>query len=166
MDNRLNIFQSGNNYTIPNEAVRVRIIANSNSPEDQGIKLRVKDEIINFIYPKVKDIKDYQVARRVIYDHMDEIENIISNVLQDQDFSVDYGIAYFPSKNYQGLTYPEGTYESVYIVIGEGKGDNWWCVLFPPLCLIDVAVDGEFDRNADIKYEFLIIKKLKNLLGL
>ncbi len=170
MNNKINFAQSKTTH-IPEEAIRLRIIANSNDPKDQEIKLKVRDEVLNTISPLVKDIDDPYEARIIIYNSLDQLETAIDKVLSDNDedinYYVNYGTTYFPDKVYQDKLYPAGKYESVYIVLGEGRGDNWWCVLFPPLCLIDLATNnGEYPtEGTDVEYSFLIVEKIKEILG-
>ena len=77
----------------------------------------------------------------------------------DKDFVVHFGDNYFPEKEYKGVHYEEGDYESLVVTIGEGKGDNWWCVLFPPLCLLE-AEENETD---DVEYQFFVMKMLDKI---
>ncbi|QVK18119.1 stage II sporulation protein R [Mycoplasmatota bacterium] len=170
MNDKINFAQSKSS-NIPEEAIRLRIIANSNDSFDQEIKLKVRDEVIQTISPLVKDINDPYEARLVIYDNLEEIKSTVANVLSenevDTNYYVDYGVTYFPKKVYNNKLYPAGKYEAVYIVLGEGEGDNWWCVLFPPLCLVDLATNnGDYPtEDTNISYSFLIVEKIKELLG-
>lgn len=170
MQNKTNFAKSSSN-TIPEDAIRLRILANSDEEVDQSIKEEVRDEVINIIYSKVEEVDDIEQARLIIYDCIEEIEQAVENVLTHHDldtqYYVDYGLTNFPGKVYNNKLYPAGRYEAVYIVLGEGKGENWWCVLFPPLCLIDVSIENgtDIDENTEVKYDFLIIKKIKELFG-
>jgi len=170
MNNKIDFVQSKNS-DIPEEAIRLRIIANSNDSKDQEIKIKVRDEVIKVISPLVKDIDDPYEARLVIYNSIGEISTVIENVLMENEvelnYYVDYGTTYFPEKVYNSKLYPAGKYESVYIVLGEGEGDNWWCVLFPPLCLVDLATSNGNHPTEDtnIEYSFLIVEKIKEILG-
>ncbi|HEY8364103.1 MAG TPA: stage II sporulation protein R [Haloplasmataceae bacterium] len=167
MNNKINFAQPINS-SIPEEAIRLRIVANSNSEFDQNLKLQVRDKVIEVITPIIKDITDPNEARLEIYHHMDDVKEAVECVLQENgiemDYYAEYGITYFPEKVYNNKLYPAGKYESVYIKLGEGEGDNWWCVLFPSLCLVDLATNGG-NVDTEIKYSFLIVEKIKELFG-
>jgi stage II sporulation protein R len=129
------------NLRIPNDALRIRVIPNSNDEEDQLIKNKVKVKMQNIMYNLLKDAKSTEDARKIINDNLDNIDNEVGTLLltegYNQKYNINYGYNYFPEKNYKGVTYEEGYYESLVIKLGSGKGDNWWCVLYPPLCLIE-----------------------------
>ena len=131
----------GSALIIPNEAIRLRVLANSNSKEDQELKLKVRDELQLYMYELLKDTKGIDQAREKIKQNLDQIEDCVNRTLQKYDsaikFQVDFGLNYFPDKEYKSVVYPAGEYESVFVTLGEGNGNNWWCVLFPPLCLME-----------------------------
>lgn len=131
----------GSALIIPNEAIRLRVLANSNSKEDQELKLKVRDELQLYMYELLKDTKGIDQAREKIKQNLDQIEDCVNRTLEKYDsaikFQVDFGLNYFPDKEYKGVVYPGGEYESVLVTLGEGNGNNWWCVLFPPLCLME-----------------------------
>ena len=131
----------GSALIIPNEAIRLRVLANSNSKEDQELKLKVRDELQLYMYELLKDTKGIDQAREKIKQNLDQIEDCVNRTLQKYDsaikFQVDFGLNYFPDKEYKNVVYPAGEYESVLVTLGEGNGNNWWCVLFPPLCLME-----------------------------
>ncbi len=132
---------------IPDDAIRLRILAHSDDEKDQEIKHLVRDKVSEQISEWVAHMTDIDDARALIQERLPEIEQIVATVLQEenvdnQNFDVDYGDnVTFPTKIYDTYLYPAGEYEAVLITIGEGKGSNWWCVLFPPLCFVDFA-DG------------------------
>lgn len=143
--------------TIPDEAIRLRILANSDSDRDQYIKNVVRDEVNEYIHHLVQHIDDIDVGRKMIAMSVPEIEKIATKTLKnygiEQTVAVEYGtnIA-FPLKVYDNYVYPAGEYEAVLITIGEGKGANWWCVLFPPLCFLDFSngtVVSEFEEDEE-----------------
>lgn len=148
---------------IPNEALRIRILANSNSDYDQQIKNNVKVEIQDYVYNLLKDTTDIEEARKIINSKLDNISSLTNMSLKKQNYnlpySVNFGYNYFPEKVYKGITYDAGYYESLLITLGSGKGNNWWCVLFPPLCLL------EAEESTEIEYTTLVgelLKKYKN----
>ncbi len=135
---------------IPNESIRVRVIANSNSEYDQNIKYKVTDVVKEDISKLISDKDNINTFRNKIVSNIDIFNLHINNVLNKNNynlpFNINYGLNYFPKKEFKGITYNEGYYESLVVTLGEGKGDNWWCVLFPPLCLI------EAEESTDVEY--------------
>lgn len=135
------------NIIIPTSSIRYRIIANSNETKDQMLKLNIKDKLNKEIMPLLEEAKSLEESRNLIKNNLENIENIVSKYTDD--FSVSYGKNYFPKKTYKGINYNEGLYESLVISLGEGLGDNWWCVLYPPLCLVD-------EKATDLEYTTLV----------
>ncbi|NBI30638.1 stage II sporulation protein R [Chengkuizengella marina] len=139
--------------TIPEESIRLRILANSDSARDQWIKGEIRNEIVNYMNDWV--IKPNQItdARAMVMSHMNQIEALVGKVLQDNGFgesySVELGEFDFPTKMYGNKVYPAGVYEALRVIVGEGQGQNWWCVLFPPLCFVDVTT-GEAITQEDV----------------
>lgn len=128
---------------IPDEAIRLRILANSDKEADQSVKRLIRDEVNADITEWVKDLTSLDEARKVIQSHLGDIEATAREVVKEngleQSVSVDFGQAEFPTKLYGQYLYPAGEYEAVIITLGEGEGANWWCVLFPPLCFLDFS---------------------------
>lgn len=122
---------------IKDESIRLRILANSNTIEDQRIKMEVAKSVQKELYELLKDTKDVKEARTRILDNLETIKKEVETTLQNNDTSlnyrVNYGKNYFPSKNYKGINYNAGEYESLLVSLNQGKGDNWWCILFPSL---------------------------------
>ena len=147
-------FNKNEVVTIPNEAIRFRVLANSNSLEDQNIKKNISDKMKYELYNKLKDTKNINEARSVINDNMDDFDTLLKNEMKNKPYSytIDYGIHTFPKKEYKGAVYKEGNYESLLVTLGKGEGDNFWCVLFPPLCITEVE---ETNKN-DVEYKFFI----------
>jgi len=129
---------------IPNTAIRFRIIANSDSEEDQTLKYKIKDEIEPTLINNIYDASTIEEARNHIKAHIPEIEQKINSYTDD--YNINFGNNYFPEKVYKDVVYPEGEYESLVITLGNGLGENWWCVLFPPLCLLE-AEESEVDNT-------------------
>lgn len=131
---------------VPDDALRIRVIPNSNADRDQKIKQKIKSEIQMTIYDLLKDAKDTGEARKIINDNLDNIDNDVKKLLIKENYNlgynINYGYNYFPPKTYNGITYDEGYYESLVVKLGKGEGDNWWCVLYPPLCLIEEDNDN------------------------
>lgn len=143
-----------NNFKIPEESIRVRVIANSNSEYDQNIKMKVKDIVSNDMSKLLKNTKNITDARNIINNNINYLDNDIYKYLSRINYSLDYkinfGYNYFPKKVYKGIEYNEGMYESLVVTLGEGKGNNWWCVLFPPVCMI------EAEESTDLEYTTLV----------
>ena len=148
------VYQKEEEIIIPGDAIRVRIIANSNSIEDVYKKMKLKEEIKSDLFNIVSESKSNQEARVQILNNINNIERIVKN--KTDNFKIDYGLNYFPKKIYKGVVYPEGEYDSLVITLGQGLGENWWCVLYPPLCLIN---DNE--QTNDVEYK-LLVKELLN----
>lgn len=150
------------NIEIPEDAIRIRVVPNSNSDYDQKIKGKVRDELQTSMYNLLKDTKNSADAREVIEKNLDSIKNNVENVLErekyNKNYDVNFGLNYFPEKEYKGVKYEEGYYESLLVTLGEGKGDNWWCVLFPPLCLI------EAEESTDVEYKSIVKEILDKYL--
>lgn len=142
---------------IPNDAIRLRILANSDSSEDQAVKRLVRDEVNKEITKWVSDLTSKEEARKVIKSGIPEIQKIAEEVLAEENVNqtvkVEFGKVDFPTKLYGQFLYPAGQYEAILITLGEGTGANWWCVLFPPLCFLDfssgVAVSEGFDEKEE-----------------
>lgn len=121
--------------------LRLHVIANSNSLEDQRIKREVRNEIIKKTSQLFVSLKDPLDAKGVVQENSSLIRKIINEKLrsykQTYNVSLELGKFNFPTRNYGGVTLAAGEYEALRVVIGEGKGENWWCVLFPPLCFVD-----------------------------
>lgn len=141
---------------IPNEAIRLRILANSDSESDQQVKRQVRDAVNEQITEWVQDLTSLEEARTVIQSNLPEIQRIAEQVVAEQNKSqlvkAKFDRVQFPTKLYGQFLYPAGEYEAILITLGEGKGANWWCVLFPPLCFLDfsngVAVSEGFEEDA------------------
>lgn len=159
--------EAGIDYqVIPDEAIRLRILADSNDGEDQRIKRKVRDQVNAEITEWVKDLTSVESARQLIEARLPELEVIVEETLKAEgersSYTVDYGEnVQFPTKLYGSYIYPAGEYEAVLITLGRGTGDNWWCVLFPPLCFLDFsngtsvaeAEETPSDNEEDVKEE-------------
>ena len=135
---------------IPSTAIRLRVIPNSNSYLDQNMKNKVKNYLEENTYQLLKDTDNIEEARNLIIENIpiieDNIDNLFAQNNYDMDYEINYGYNYFPDKEYRGIKYDEGYYESIVISIGKAEGDNWWCVLFPNLCLVDL------NEKDDVEY--------------
>ena len=147
---------------IPDDALRIRIIPNSNSEFDQNVKKKVKDKLEVTMYDLLKDASSTEEAREIIEDNLVLVNKDVEKVLNEENFDlgyeVNYGYNYFPEKEYKGVKYAEGYYESLLVTLGKGEGDNWWCVLFPPLCLIE-GQEGE-----EVEYKSIVAEIIEKYL--
>ncbi len=146
-------------FLIPDDAIRFRIIANSDSKEDQDLKINIKNNVEKEIYKLIGNAENIDDVRKLITNNIDKIDNVMKKY--NVSYDINYGNNYFPEKEYKGISYKEGNYESLVITLGNGLGHNWWCVLFPPLCLLD-----EQENLDNAEYELyaskLINKFVKN----
>ena len=153
--------QKEDEVIIPDSAIRLRVIPNSNSSLDQSMKGKVKDYLENNTYKLLKNENNIDEARRIIKENIPDIEENIDKIFKENNYDmkyiIDYGKNYFPEKEYRGIKYPEGFYESIVISIGKAEGDNWWCVLFPNLCLADL------ENEDDIEYKSWISETLNKI---
>ncbi|MGR3766147.1 stage II sporulation protein R [Rossellomorea sp. NS-SX7] len=128
---------------IPQEAIRLRILANSDLEKDQNVKRLVRDEVNKEITEWVGSLTSQEEAKNIIKAGLPELQQIAEDVVAaqglDQSVSIDFGKVQFPTKLYGQYLYPAGEYEAVLITLGKGEGANWWCVLYPPLCFLDFS---------------------------
>jgi stage II sporulation protein R len=137
----------------PDELIRFHVLANSDSEEDQALKRAVRDAILEEVSPRLAASKSLEESRQILKGMRTEIEQIGQEVVlawgKTYEVKTDYGYFTFPTKSYGSLVLPAGEYEAVRVLIGKAEGSNWWCVLFPPLCFVDidhstaVQVDGK-----------------------
>ncbi|MWC27269.1 stage II sporulation protein R [Paenibacillus sp. MMS18-CY102] len=136
---------------IPEQSIRLRILANSDNPVDQAVKRHVRDAVVKAMNGWVAGPSTIEAARQTIRLHMGEIEAIVAHELEirgfDYGFKAELAVVPFPTKMYGSRVYPAGDYEALRITLGDGAGQNWWCVLFPPLCFVDAA-SGEAEPVA------------------
>lgn len=128
------VYSEGVNENLKNGVVRLHIIANSDSDEDQEVKIKVRDAVLE------------EVRTNGFPENTAEVKKTADEVLKTNGFTysseIYTGIFYFPEKEYKDTVFPNGEYNAVRVVLGDGKGKNWWCVMYPPLCF-DEEIDGE-----------------------
>ena len=141
---------------IPNEAIRIRVIGNSDSEYDQEKKNEIRKEVQLYMQELLKDAKNVNEARTIINENMSNlnknIDNYLTQIDYNKDYTINFGLNYFPEKEYKGIKYKEGLYESLLITLGKGEGKNWWCVLFPPICLLE----AEETEQDEIEYKSFV----------
>ena len=145
----INIYKQADTISIiPDSSIRLRVIPNSNDSLDVNIKEQVKKYLEKDVYKLTKDSDSIEEARNIISSNIPYIEENINTIFLQNNynlpFKVNYGDNFFPEKTYQGITYEEGMYESLAIYIGDAKGDNFWCVLFPNYCLVDTENNNNY----------------------
>ena len=134
-------------YTIPKDSIRFRVIANSNDYNDQELKKTIVENLKSNLIDTNKSTNIVE-TRKYIKENIPLFTKTVENTLKSNEkFHINYGKNYFPEKTYNNEVYPEGEYESLVVTLGEGKGDNFWCVLFPPLC---------FEEKEDYQYKSFI----------
>ena len=142
--------------------LRLHIRANSNSVIDQDIKYKIKDEMVEFLSPHLSNVKSKEDAIKVINNYSMAVESICIDLLNKEGFNyaVNVKIAneYFPTRTYSNTTLESGYYDAVIIELGEAKGDNWWCVMYPPLCFVN-----KNENTNQIKYKSIICEWFNKL---
>ena len=170
---------------------RLHIIANSDSSADQELKLKVRDNIINYMNTLIKNSSNKNEVVSIINNHLDSFKEIALNTIKgngyNYDVNIEIGNFHFPTKSYGDISFPAGNYDALKIEIGDAIGQNWWCVLFPPLCFVnsstgivpedsktilkeninsesyEIISEGNKSKNtSDIKIKFKIIEFLNN----
>lgn len=165
---------------IVNEIIRFHVIANSDSDEDQNLKLKVRDKVIEFVSSSLKACESLDDARNFLISNKSEIESIAKSVVDENGYSYNVTSTLsrenFPDKVYGDVVFPQGEYEAYRILIGEAKGQNWWCVMFPPLCFVDGTKevvdskevintlennnDGDEGKENKIKFKFKLFEMI------
>ena len=173
---------------ISNSVFRLHVIANSDSEDDQSLKYKVRDKVIEYMNEIAKDCTSKAEVINLAYKYQDKFKQIAENVIRqngyDYDVNIKIGNFEFPTKYYGDISLPAGYYDALRIEIGEAKGQNWWCVMFPPLCFVDVTSgivpdeskkimqdnlgDEEYrlisdNESTDIKFKFSIVEFFKNI---
>lgn len=144
------------------EVLRIHIRANSNGEEDQTVKLAVRDALTGYLTEVLANCRTKADAEEVLHASREEMDGIAESVLAENGFGygarVVFSHEHFPEKTYGDYTFPEGEYDAMLVLLGEGAGDNWWCVAFPPLCF--VPGDGE-----NVVYKSWVKEKLNEIFG-
>lgn len=173
---------------IANSVFRLHVIANSDEKEDQELKLKVRDNVLSYMNKICENVTTKEDAILIANEHIDEFKEIALNTIHENgyDYSVNVRIGNFsfPTKTYGDISLPAGLYDALRIEIGEAKGQNWWCVMFPPLCFVDVSSgivpddsketmkdnlsDEEFslisdNEDSNVKFKFKLIEWFQNV---
>lgn len=167
---------------ISEDVFRLHILANSDSEEDQSLKLKVRDEVLEYTEDLFNLASSKEEAEKIISDNLQSISNVAYCTLLENgyDYTVTAEITnmYFATRYYEGFTLPSGMYDALRITIGEGGGHNWWCVMYPSICISsaqekddkakEVLDDGEYDivRNEQYQYKFKIVEMFEKFCSL
>ncbi len=139
---------------IANSVFRLHVIANSDSKEDQDLKYIVRDNLLSYMNSICKDCKSKQEAISIVEENKNKFEEIATNTIKENGYSysvkINIGNFEFPTKNYGDISLPAGYYDALRVEIGEAKGQNWWCVMFPPLCFVDISSGIVPDESKDV----------------
>lgn len=140
---RLNSYTESVNNGLASNLIRLHVVANSDSPGDQDLKHNVRDAVLSYMNSQIKNSQDIEETRAILLGRLDEIATIAQNTIRNQGYEYEVKVRLgnypFPTKVYGDINLPAGNYEALRVVIGDGVGSNWWCVLFPPLCFVDVT---------------------------
>ena len=127
-----------NSTTEDVQYLRIHIRANSNSVEDQNVKYKVKDNIVEALIPLLREITSFDEAKEVVASNFSLIESVANKTLQENGFTysskANISNEYFPTRTYENITLQEGYYDALILNLGSGQGDNWWCIVFPAFC--------------------------------
>ncbi|KUG05192.1 stage ii sporulation protein required for processing of pro-sigma-e (spoiir) [hydrocarbon metagenome] len=149
-----------------NESVlRLHVIANSDSVNDQALKIAVKNEVVALLNTEFAEQQDVEQARQLAVRNIPRIQELAEKVIEDQgyDYSVQVKVGeyMFPTKSYGNLVFPQGEYKALRIIIGDGVGKNWWCVLFPPLCMVSDSDKGlSFEKQEEAQVSLKCLELL------
>lgn len=149
--------------------IRLHVIANSNTVDDQALKLKVRDAVIAYMDDQ-KELTTVDETRDFLKSDLRRLETIANGIIAAEGYNysakADIGVRYIPEKTYGDITFPAGNYEALNITLGKGDGENWWCVLFPPLCLLEEGTDASRDLPDDLteNQRLQLRWKLKELL--
>lgn len=151
----LNAYSDNVMTDLKNNIVRLHVVASSDNTDDQALKLKVRDSIVAYTNEVLADCDNSGDAYDTLNENISEIEKIAKDTVVKEGYDYDVkamlGIFEFPTKDYGNIILPNGEYTSLKIIIGEGEGQNWWCVLFPPLCFVNANVDDKISSTGEKK---------------
>lgn len=153
---------------IASNIIRFHVRAESDSKEDQWLKLQVKEAVLAYISPVLSKSQSVDESRQLLYNESENIRNVAAATLRslgdESDVNVYFENCYFPMKTYGDMTFPPGEYEAFRVDIGEAQGKNWWCVLYPPLCFVD-AVYGEVPEESKEELKGVLTEEEYSILS-
>lgn len=140
------VYEDIRGTSLSEDVLRLHVIANSDDPSDQQLKLEVKDQVVAQMRELLADACSAEEAREIAIREVPAIKNNAEQTIASRGYDypveVEVGLHEFPTKSYGNLVFPAGEYQAVRVIIGEGQGKNWWCVLFPPLCMVSSSDQG------------------------
>lgn len=139
----------GRQRDISSSLVRLHVIAASDETAEQELKLRVRDNVLEYLTPVLDKAESPEEAQRIINGELTSIKAAAEACAGGRSVSVTLGQEYYPTREYEGFTLPAGQYQSLRVILGEGKGHNWWCVVFPPLCVSAVEQNKALDAMSE-----------------
>ena len=131
---------------LASQVVRLHVIAASDAGEEQAVKLDVRDAVLAYLEPRLEDAETSAEAGEIISESLDGIAEAAAGAAQGRSVSVRLGEEYYPTREYETFSLPAGRYQSLRVTLGEGEGRNWWCVIFPPLCLTAAQAEAAFEE--------------------
>lgn len=144
-----------------NDYIRIHILANSNLEIDQNVKYEIKDKIIAYLLPYISLCETREDFVAILNNSIDGVENVANKVLKEKNFAYKANVVFceenFPTREYDSLVLESGLYDAIIVNLGEAKGDNWWCVVYPPLCFVS-------NCSSDVMYKSRILEILKMIL--
>lgn len=153
---------------IAEQIIRLHVIANSDTDEDQELKMKVKETIVTYLRGEMQDATSVDEARQAIREHLPEIEEIAAEKMRAEGYEYSaeatLGESYFPVKEYGDLTFPAGNYEALRVKLGDSAGHNWWCVMYPSLCFVDSTYQVVPDTSKERLKESLTSEEYNSLL--
>ncbi len=153
----ISVFPTEEDYRVYDHTLRLHILANSDSREDQDVKIAVRDLVLDKFGGELSEADAIDSALLITEDMLFEIENTIEKFLRESgcDFGAEVSLSkeWYETREYSGFTLPRGYYSSLVITLGEGKGQNWWCIMFPPLCR-DLATEGGGEEVQEDSYDY------------
>lgn len=141
--------------SVSSKLVRLHVVAVSDDGLEQAIKLRVRDAVLEYLEAELAGVNNAEEAKAVISADMDGIARAAASAAAGREVTVSLGRENYPTREYEGMTLPAGSYDSLQVVLGAGKGHNWWCVVFPPLCLS--AAEGERLQSVMGQEDFALV---------
>lgn len=149
------VWAQARQQSISANLVRLHVIAASDEQAEQELKLQVRDAVLQYLEPKLRDVKSAAHAREIIAAELEGIGQAAAAVSQGRSVTVSLGEERYPTREYSAFTLPAGRYESLRVILGQGQGHNWWCVVFPPLCLS--AAESEEVRQVMSQEDYALI---------
>jgi stage II sporulation protein R len=147
----LGTWAEGRQSGLSSQLLRLHVIAVSDDEAEQALKLRVRDAVLEYISPALADVHDIDTAKAIVSSRLPGIQQAAEAAAEGRAVTVTLGQERYPTKHYEGFTLPAGKYDSLRIVLGEGQGQNWWCIVFPQICLSAAqadAVEQELDEDS------------------